>query len=76
MSLEIRFRDGDSMLAAVIGENGVVLFNPTKSLTPSLEVMAQSLSEMASTKDEGEFLLEHVRQAKDRFVLVGKDMCG
>jgi hypothetical protein len=76
MTFEISFKDGDSNLSVVIGEDGVVLYKPTKSLTPALEVLAKSISEMASTKDEEELLLEHVRQAKDRVVLVGEDMCG
>ena len=76
MSFTLTVKDGDSEIKAVIGKDGVILYKPTKSLTPALEAFAESISGMASTKDGKDLLLEHVRQAKDRTVLVGKDMCG
>jgi hypothetical protein len=76
MSFTLMIKDGDSEIKAVIGKDGVILYKPTKSLTPALEAFAEGISGMASTKAGEELLLGHVRQAKDRVVLIGKDMCG
>jgi len=76
MRLQIVLKDGDSELKAIVGDGGAILYRPTRSLTPNLEVIAKSLSEMAATKEEEQQLLDHVRQSEDMVVLVGKDMCG